>query len=267
MKFILVVSKERKVFDSIRSGLPEGSQTDKAAGIEAALRMLRKNRYDLVFVDIEELRMSAKGNGYKAALRPFWELSPSIEIIVLSRQETVREAVMGVKAGASNYITYPINPAEVQLVIESIHESILLQSEVDYLRDRFRERRSLEIVQTKNALMEMVFEKIQSVAPTKSTVLLTGETGTGKGVLANLLYQQSNRRTAQFISVHCGAIPDTLLESELFGHERGAFTGAARRKLGKFEIAHGGTIFLDEIGTITPSAQIKLLQVLQDGTF
>jgi transcriptional regulator with GAF, ATPase, and Fis domain len=113
----------------------------------------------------------------------------------------------------------------------------------------------------------MVFDKIRSVALTKSTVLLTGETGTGKGVLANLVHRHSNRRDAQFISVHCGAIPDTLLESELFGHEKGSFTGAVQRKLGKFEIASGGTIFLDEIGTITPSAQIKLLQVLQDGTF
>jgi transcriptional regulator with GAF, ATPase, and Fis domain len=115
--------------------------------------------------------------------------------------------------------------------------------------------------------MQAVFEKIRSVAPTKSTVLLMGETGTGKGVMARLIHHHSNRQDSQFISVHCGAIPDTLLESELFGHEKGAFTGAVRRKLGKFEIAHGGTIFLDEIGTLTPSAQIKLLQVLQDGTF
>ncbi|UCF94160.1 MAG: sigma-54-dependent Fis family transcriptional regulator, partial [Desulfobacterales bacterium] len=123
------------------------------------------------------------------------------------------------------------------------------------------------LIQTKSALMQKVFEKIRSVSPTKSTVLLIGETGTGKSMMAKLIHQHSNRREAQFISVHCGAIPDTLLESELFGHEKGAFTGAIRRKMGKFEIAKGGTIFLDEIGTITPSAQIKLLQILQDGTF
>jgi transcriptional regulator with GAF, ATPase, and Fis domain len=115
--------------------------------------------------------------------------------------------------------------------------------------------------------MKRVFEQIRSVAPTKSTVLLLGETGTGKSVLAQLVHQQSNRKDDQFIGVHCGAIPDTLIESEMFGHEKGAFTGAVRKKMGKFEIATGGTIFLDEIGTITPAAQIKLLQVLQDGSY
>lgn len=133
--------------------------------------------------------------------------------------------------------------------------------------DKFWQDDSLDYVQTKCRAMKAVFEKIRSVAPTKSTVMLIGETGTGKGILANLIHRHSNRKEAPFISVHCGAIPDTLLESELFGHERGAFTGAVRRKLGKFEIAKGGTIFLDEIGTITPSAQIKLLQILQDGLF
>jgi transcriptional regulator with GAF, ATPase, and Fis domain len=115
--------------------------------------------------------------------------------------------------------------------------------------------------------MKSVFEKVRSVAPTKSTVLLVGETGTGKGVLARLIHRHSNRSELQFIAVHCGAIAETLIESELFGHEKGSFTGAVRRKLGKFEIAKGGTIFLDEIGTITPSVQIKLLQVLQEETF
>lgn len=115
--------------------------------------------------------------------------------------------------------------------------------------------------------MKNVFENIRAVASTKSTVLLLGETGTGKGFTARFIHTLSLRKNERFIEVHCGAIPDTLVESEMFGHERGAFTGAIKRKLGKFEIARGGTIFLDEIGTITPSAQIKLLQVLQDGIF
>jgi DNA-binding NtrC family response regulator len=181
--------------------------------------------------------------------------------------ERIREAVDAVKAGAANYITIPLNTDEVRYVAESIREGVRAQSELDYLRDRFWQSDSLEVVQTRNPAMRDVFEQVRLVAPTKSTVLLSGETGTGKGILAKLIHRHSNRREVQFIGVHCGAIPDTLLESELFGHEKGAFTGAARRKLGKFELAHGGTIFLDEIGTITPAAQIKLLQVLQDRTF
>jgi transcriptional regulator with GAF, ATPase, and Fis domain len=115
--------------------------------------------------------------------------------------------------------------------------------------------------------MNEVFEKVRMVAPTETTVMLTGETGTGKGVIARMIHDSSSRHSNQFISVHCGAIPEALIESELFGHERGAFTGAIRRKLGRFEVASGGTIFLDEIGTMTAATQIKLLQVLQDQTF
>ncbi len=174
---------------------------------------------------------------------------------------------MAVKAGASNYLTYPINAEEVKYVTEDIRDYIIVQSELDYLRDRFWQSDSFEVLHTKYPKMKEVYDKIRSVAPTRSTVLFVGETGTGKGVMARLIHRHSNRNNEQFISVHCGAIPDTLLESELFGHEKGAFTGAVRTKLGKFEIASGGTIFLDEIGTITPSAQVKLLQVLQDGTF
>jgi DNA-binding NtrC family response regulator len=171
------------------------------------------------------------------------------------------------KAGVSDYITYPVNPDEVRVVVNSAKEEILKNLELDYLRDQFWQTDALDMIRSQNATMLKVFQNIRSVAPTKATVLLIGETGTGKGVMARLIHMHSNRRDAQLIDVHCGAIPDTLLESELFGHEKGAFTGAHRKKRGKFEIAQGGTIFLDEVGTITPSAQIKLLQVLQDGTF
>lgn len=174
---------------------------------------------------------------------------------------------MAVEEGASCYLTYPLDSVEISHVLQNIQEQISLESELDYLRDRFWQTESLENIRTHNARMRKVFELIRSVAPTKSTVLLLGETGTGKGLLAKIIHIHSNRCENQFISVHCGAIPDTLLESELFGHEKGAFTGAIRKKRGKFEMADGGTIFLDEVGTLTPAAQINLLQVLQDGSF
>jgi DNA-binding NtrC family response regulator len=267
MRSILVTSEDQDVYRTIRSCHRSTFRVDMASGKSSALEILHHRRCDFLFIDLEILRGAAPGNGYRSALQVFWQVAPALEIVVISPPDMIREAVMAVKAGASNYLTTPLDPHEVKYVTESIYESLIIQSELDYLRDKFWQADSLEIVQTRSPMMKTVFDKIQSVAPTKSTVILIGETGTGKGVLASLIHKHSNRRDAQYISVHCGAIPDTLLESELFGHEKGSFTGAVRRKLGKFEIAKGGTIFLDEIGTITPSAQIKLLQILQDGTF
>jgi DNA-binding NtrC family response regulator len=267
MKSILVISSEQEVFRVIQGCFGEGYRVDQAYTGSAALELLRKRRSDFVFLDLRILGESSSGNDYREAFEPFWNLYPTIEIIVMSHQEMIREVVMAVKAGASDYLIYPLNPEEVKHVTETVNESLIVESELDYLRDQFWQAESLELIETHSPEMKKALDKIRSVAPTKSTVLLSGETGTGKGELAKLIHRHSNRRDAQFITVHCGAIPDTLLESELFGHEKGAFTGAIRRKLGKFEIAKGGTIFLDEIGTITPSAQIKLLQILQDKTF
>ncbi|UCG20652.1 MAG: sigma-54-dependent Fis family transcriptional regulator [Deltaproteobacteria bacterium] len=267
MRFVLVVAREQDLVQTIQGCFGSNCKVNRASDRDDALEMLGTRRYDFIFLDLEILQDSLADKDYKTVLERFRNLQSSVEIVVMSPQAMVREAVKAVKAGASDYITYPIDPEEVNHVTETINEAIILQSELDYLRDRFWQSDYLDLVKTKSPAMQEVFAKIRSVAPTKSTVLLIGETGTGKGLIARLLHQHSNRRDAQFISVHCGAIPDTLVESELFGHEKGAFTGAVRKKLGKFEIAKGGTIFLDEIGTITPSAQIKLLQVLQDGTF
>ena len=267
MKSILVTTAEQQTVQTIRSCFQTNYRVDSAATKLRALELLSDKRYDLLFIELDILLASISDEDYKEALRPFWLLYPTIEIIVMAPQNQIRKAIKAVKAGASDYLPYPIDPEEVKYITEGITESIMQQSELNYLRDHFWNVDSLELVQTKSPNMKKVFDNIRSVSPTKSTVLLIGDTGTGKSVLAKLIHQHSNRRDAQFISVHCGAIPDTLVESELFGHEKGAFTGAIKRKLGRFEIAKGGTIFLDEIGTITPSAQIKLLQVLQDGTF
>ena len=267
MKSILVTTTEQQSIQTIHACFQSDCRVVSASTKQEALSLLSKKRFDLMFIEIDILLAEVTDESYKEALQSFWQIQPAIEIIVLSPHHHIRKAVKAVKAGASDYLPFPLDSEEVKHAAKGITESIIIQSELDYLRDQFWQADFLELVQTKSSAMKKVFEKIRSVSPTKSTVLLTGDTGTGKSVLAHLIHQHSNRRDAQFISVHCGAIPDTLVESEMFGHEKGAFTGAIKRKLGKFEIANGGTIFLDEIGTITPSAQIKLLQVLQDGTF
>jgi DNA-binding NtrC family response regulator len=267
MRSAIVISAVSDDIANIRNAFGPEFRFSNAADVPAALRVLDKVRCDLIFVDLEILSAYTADSGPESALQIFQQRYPAIELVIMTPPSQIRRAVGWVKAGARDYISYPISHDEVRLVTESIAQSILRQSELDYLRDKFWKTDALDVVQTKSQVMFEVFKKIRSVASTKTTVLLVGETGTGKGVLAKLIHQHSNRQNAQFISVHCGAIPDTLLESELFGHEKGAFTGAVRKKLGKFEIANGGTIFLDEIGTLTPPAQIKLLQVLQDGTF
>ena len=267
MKFILVAAKNQNAGEIISNCFQSGYKVEITATLKSCLEMFQKQRYEFLFIDIEFLQGTTDKNDYKKQFQPFWRIFPDVEIIVLSSTEKIREAVNAVKAGASNYLTYPLNPADVKFVIDSIQENIRLQSELDYLRNRFWRSESLDILRTNSHVMREVYSKIRAAAPTETTILITGETGTGKGVIANLIHQHSQRGENQFISVHCGAIPDTLLESELFGHEKGAFTGAVRRKLGKFEIAIGGTIFLDEIGTISSSMQIKLLQVLQEKTF
>jgi len=267
MKHILVASNNQEACDAIRNCFHNEYRVDVTEDKQSCLGMFRGRRYEFTFLDIEILREPEGNNDYTAALEPYWEIFPTAEIVVMASQPMLREAVMAVKAGASNYLTYPIDAEEAKYIVESLSESIRAESELEFLRESFWQGDSLEIVKTSSPAMQEVIDRVRAVAPTRSTVLLTGETGTGKGRLAKLIHAHSHRREGQFISVHCGAIPDTLLESELFGHEKGAFTGAIRRKLGKFEIAHGGTIFLDEIGTITPAAQIKLLQVLQDKTF
>jgi DNA-binding NtrC family response regulator len=268
MRYILAATKDQAATEIIRAAFRRPFHVDAATTVRDCREFLRKRRYEFSFIDLDLLGGLGEVRGDSgAAFRGVRQLFPTVEVVVMTPPERAGEAVEAVKAGAANYVTYPLNADEIRYVTESVHEGIRAQSELDYLRDRFWQSDSLDVVQTRNQAMRAVFDQVRLVAPTKSTVLLAGETGTGKGVLAKLIHRHSNRRGVQFIGIHCGAIPDTLLESELFGHEKGAFTGAVRRKLGKFELANRGTIFLDEIGTITPSAQIKLLQVLQDRTF
>ena len=284
MKQILVVTDDPKACDTIRASFRGEGKVRFVSDVAACLDACGHGRFDYLFVGLDLLPDLAEEDGgegrkrgdgsssdtealYGEALQRVWQLQPSAEIIVMAPSDRIRHAVSAVKAGAANYLTSPLNRDEVKYVTDSIRESVLAQEELDYLRGRFWRSDILQMIQTANPLMRHVYGQIRMVATTRSTVLLVGETGTGKSMMARLIHRHSNRCDLPFISVHCGAVPEALLESELFGHERGAFTGAVTRKLGKFELARGGTIFLDEVGTMSPASQIKLLQVLQEKTF
>lgn len=203
----------------------------------------------------------------KAIIQKLKTLGPNTAIIVIVNDSDIRKAVNFLKNGAASYVTEPVNADEIRFVLDEIAKERLQKSEILYLREQLWQDESPNIVQTISTRMKKVQHSIISVAPTKTTVLLLGETGTGKSHMARRIHRLSNRKNGSFISVHCGAIPETLVESELFGHEKGSFTGAHRKKLGKFEVASGGTIFLDEIGTISKKVQVKLLTILQESTF
>jgi DNA-binding NtrC family response regulator len=267
MKSSLIITPDKELLNLIRSSLPKNDRVDTIDNLDGAFEVFKKKSLDVIFADLSSLKDGSSGQSFTEAILPFKQAQPRLKIVVLAPKERIREAVKVVKLVADDYLTYPIDPSEIQLVAESLSESLSQELELDYLRDKFWKTEWLDIIRTRNSGMQEVLKKIRAVAPTIATALLTGETGTGKGLMARIIHRHSNRSGDPFVGVHCGAIPDTLLESELFGHEKGAFTGAVRRKPGKFELARGGTIFLDEIGTVSPSAQIKLLQVLQDGTF
>jgi DNA-binding NtrC family response regulator len=270
MQHILIGSPDQEAVALITKGLSSEFVIMVAADSEDFFHKFREQLFELYFIDItylDQLRAQQSLSDYKKTLNLFWQIFPVANIIVLSGQEKIRATVEAVKAGASNYLTYPLDLVELKFIVDTVYESDRIESELDYFRSSFWLKDFLSLVQTHSPSMKKVYSSVMAVAPTKTTVLLTGETGTGKGVISKLIHSHSNRKDNIFISVNCGAMAENLLESELFGHEKGAFTGALKRKLGKFEISSGGTIFLDEIGTISPSAQVKLLHVLQEKSF
>ena len=267
MKNILIATRRsRSVIQQFHFLAAEHSLKQVQSG-PALLEISSNNSFELIFTGLDILGEVGDSGAIKENLERIKRQNPLCRIIVIGELKDLREMVKTLQLGVDDYLTIPVIEDEFRLVLESVSEHNIQKAELAYHRDQFWEVDALDVVKTESRLMKTVFDKIRSVAPTKAIVLFCGETGTGKGVMAQLMHQHSNRAGGSFINVHCGAIPDTLLESELFGHEKGAFTGATRKKLGKFEIAAGGTIFLDEVGTITPAAQTKLLQVLQDGAF
>jgi DNA-binding NtrC family response regulator len=267
MNRVLILAPAPEVIRTVSRALPEEAAVEGADQIQKAIKIHNQNPFSLIFIDLQLLKATGAKYDFTQLALLYKKTNPISKFVVLSAKSSIRDAVQMVRDGADDYLTYPIDTDKVRLIFESVKKTSIINLELDYLRDQFWKTEWLHVVKSHHPAMRKVFANIRAVAPTIATVLLHGETGTGKGLIARLIHRHSLRHDKPFIAVHCGAIPDTLLESEMFGHEKGAFTGAVQKKLGKFEMARDGTIFLDEIGTVSAAAQIKLLQVLQDGSF
>jgi two-component system, NtrC family, response regulator HydG len=239
----------------------EGYRVLHAESGRAAMERLREARADLVLTDLKMPGMS--GIDLLKAVR---KLDPDVQIVVMTAYGTVETAVEAMKEGAYDFVAKPLKRLELVSTVAKALEKRSLQVENRHLREQLAAIGDGEMLGTSDA-MRALLDEVEQVAPSDSSVLLTGESGTGKTRLARLLHRMSRRRDGKFVALNCGAIPETLLESELFGYEKGAFTGAAGRKEGRFDLAHGGTLFLDEITETRPSVQVRLLRVLQDGEY
>ncbi len=259
---VLVVDDEASVRESLRLILKDRADIVVAPSSEAALESMASHAFDVVLLDI--LMPGMDGLELLERMRA---LGPTPQVIMLTATKTVKTAVRAMKLGAFDYVTKPFDVDELIMLVERAAQSAALQQEVTALRQEVGHRYSFDNVIGHSAPMQAVLNTVSRVAPLRTTVLLTGESGTGKEVIAKAIHYNSPRASAPLVAINCAAIPDNLLESELFGHERGAFTDAHARKLGHFESAHRGTIFLDEIGEMNPGTQAKLLRVLEQGTF
>jgi len=237
----------------------EGYHVTAAACAEEATTKLTEEKFAIVVSDVKMPGM----DGFQLA-RHVREKYPDIDVILITAFGNIKQAVEAMKIGASDYITKPFQPEAIRLVSEKLIEKRRLLEEVKELRQKVQIEYSLENILSKSPKMFKVFKLIRSLAETDSGVMITGETGTGKELVARAIHTLSRRKAKQFVAINCGAFPDTLLESELFGYEKGAFTGAVQSRAGKIEMADGGTLFLDEIETISPPMQVKLLRVLQE---
>lgn len=256
---ILAVDDEPDMLETYQSILRKKYNVFTAASGAEAIRIAKTEPIALVLLDIRMPRQDGL-----QVLKTLKADDPNLVVIMVTASKDIVSAVEAMKLGAFDYVTKPFDVKEMMVLIEKALENRQLVRENIYLRESLEELSSYCDIIGKSAPMQKLFQMIERAAPSDSTILVHGESGTGKELVARAIHQKSRRAARPFIAVNCAAIPEHLLESMLFGHERGSFTGAMERKLGKFELADGGTLFLDEIGCMSPAMQSKLLRVLED---
>src|SRR5712675_1821038 len=262
-KHLLLVEDEIALRLAVAEQLADrGYSVEQAESGEAALARLAEFAFDVIVTDLR-----LPGIDGSAVVEAAVARYPDIIAIVVTGYGTVKDAVEAIKRGAADFVNKPFQIDELLHSLDSALERRRLKSENAYLRAQLQERYRFEGVVGKGRAMARVFQLLETVAPTNSTILITGETGTGKEVVARAIHHNSPRRLFRFVALNCTAIPETLLEAELFGHVRGAFTGAVGNRQGRLEQAHKGTLFLDEVGTMSTALQTKLLRVLQEREF
>ena len=260
---ILVVDDEEAIRDSCQQALSEeGIAVKVAEDGSKALDMLEKESFDLVILDLKMPGLSGM-----EVLGKIKEDDPEVMVVVITGYATIESAVESMKSGAYDFIPKPFTPDSLRVIVKRALEKRRLSLENILLRTQLKDRFGAEVIIGQSASMRKVEQLVHQVAPTDSTVLISGQIGTGKELIARAIHNQSNRRDKPFIVIDCGGLPETLLESELFGHIKGSFAGATETKYGRFEVANGGTVFLSEIGDIGINVQAKLLRVLQEKEF
>ena len=260
---ILVIDDEPLMRITIQDALVgEGYEVVAAETGEKGSDLLRQNHTDIVITDLRLPDM----DGIQI-LREVKSSHPSTQVILITAYGSVDSAVTAMKEGATDYLTKPFAMDELLLIVKRLLRVRQLEEENLELRKKIEERFGLEGLVGKSPSMLKIYDLIETVSQTDTTVLVQGESGTGKEMVANAIHLQSPRKNGAFVKVNCAALPETLLETELFGHEKGAFTGAIKQRKGRFEMAHRGTLFLDEVGEISPAVQVKLLRVLQEREF
>ena len=263
VKHLLLVEDEPLLRAVVAEQLGDrGFAVQQAESGEVALARLAEFAFDIIVTDLR-----LPGIDGSAVIEAAIARYPDIIAIVVTGYGTVKDAVEAIKRGASDFVNKPFQIDELQHALDSALEQRRLKSENAYLRSQLEERYRFEGVVGKGRAMSRLFQLLETVAPTGSTILITGETGTGKEVVARAIHHNSPRRMNRFVALNCAAIPETLLEAEMFGHVRGAFTGAIGNRQGRLEQAHKGTLFLDEVGTMSTALQTKLLRVLQEREF